>query len=200
MAGNGQCKLMSRIDKKKLSERDICTKFITPALTRAFFACYPQAGEWISASVMRKLGTRPLADHSDRKSAPTVRKSPTAITLPISTSVMSESGGVTPPSFNAVLRFSWAQLIELIRLDDPLKRAFYENQCLMGNWSVRQLQRQIGSLLYKRTGLSTNKAAALTSGCQLFDNLLRATLEPRNGLENLARNREPRLRPKPATK
>lgn len=26
---------MPRIDKKQLSERDICTKFITPALTRA---------------------------------------------------------------------------------------------------------------------------------------------------------------------
>ena len=32
---------------------------------------------------------------------------------------------------------------ELIRLDDPLKRAFYENECLKGNWSVRQLQRQM---------------------------------------------------------
>ncbi len=44
-------------------------------------------------------------------------------------------------------------------MDDPWKRAFYENECLKGNWSVRQIQRQIGSLLYERTGLSKNKAA-----------------------------------------
>ena len=50
---------------------------------------------------------------------------------------------------------------ELIRLDDPLKRAFYENECLKGNWSVRQLQRQIGSLLFERTGLSKNTTAVI---------------------------------------
>jgi predicted nuclease of restriction endonuclease-like (RecB) superfamily len=59
------------------------------------------------------------------------------------------------------LRFSWSQLQAFISLDDPGKRAFYENECLKGNWSVRQLQRQIDSLLYERTGLSTDKAGLL---------------------------------------
>ena len=70
----------------------------------------------------------------------------------------------TPLSPGLVLQFSWSKLQELIRLDDPLKRAFYENECLKGHWSVRQLQRQIGSLLFERTGLSTNKAAVLKRG------------------------------------
>jgi len=56
-----------------------------------------------------------------------------------------------------LLRLSWSQFQELIRIDDPWKRAFFENECLQANWSVRQLQRQIGSLLYERTGLSTNE-------------------------------------------
>jgi hypothetical protein len=43
-----------------------------------------------------------------------------------------------PLSAELVLKFSWSQLQELVRLDDPLKRAFYENECLKGNWSVRQ--------------------------------------------------------------
>jgi predicted nuclease of restriction endonuclease-like (RecB) superfamily len=60
-----------------------------------------------------------------------------------------------------ILRLSWTQLQELLRLDDPWKRAFYENECLRGHWSVRQLQRQIESLLYERTGLSTNKRAVV---------------------------------------
>jgi predicted nuclease of restriction endonuclease-like (RecB) superfamily len=58
-------------------------------------------------------------------------------------------------------RISWAHFLELNRLDDPWKRAFYENELLRGHWSVRQLQRQIGSLLYERTGLSTNKKAVI---------------------------------------
>lgn len=35
------------------------------------------------------------------------------------------------------------------------------DECLRANWSVRQLQRQVGSLLYERTGLSTDKEAAI---------------------------------------
>jgi len=61
----------------------------------------------------------------------------------------------------AMLRLSWSQWSEFIRIEDPLKRAFYENECLKGNWSVRQLQRQIGSLLFERTGLSKDKAAVI---------------------------------------
>ena len=81
----------------------------------------------------------------------------------ISASLMRKSAGaaIKPLCAEAVLSFSWTQLIEPIRLDDPLKRAFHENQRLQGNWSVRQLQRQIGSLLYARTGLSTDKAAVI---------------------------------------
>jgi DUF1016 N-terminal domain len=66
---------------------------------------------------------------------------------------------VLPPE--NLLRLSWTHFIELIRIDDPLKRTFYEIECFRGNWSVRQLQRQIGSLLYERTGLSMDKEAVV---------------------------------------
>lgn len=54
-------------------------------------------------------------------------------------------------------RLSFSHIIELAREDDALKRAFYEIQAIKGNWSVVELQRQMGSLLYERTGLSANK-------------------------------------------
>jgi predicted nuclease of restriction endonuclease-like (RecB) superfamily len=73
----------------------------------------------------------------------------------------SNSSAALVASPDLILRFSWSQLLELIRIDDQLKRAFYENECLKGNWSKRQLQRQIGSLLFERTGLSKNKAAVI---------------------------------------
>lgn len=68
-----------------------------------------------------------------------------------------------PTSLSAeeILQFSWSQLQELVRIEDPWKRAFYENEILRGHWSVRQLQRQLESLLYERTGLSANKKAVV---------------------------------------
>jgi len=48
-----------------------------------------------------------------------------------------------------------------MQLDDPFKRLFYEVECINGNWSVRELKRQIGSLLYERTGLSRDKKTLL---------------------------------------
>lgn len=67
----------------------------------------------------------------------------------------------TPLSPKLLLRLSWSKLQELLRIDDPWKRAFYENECLKSHWSVRQLQRQIETLLYERTGLSTDKKAII---------------------------------------
>jgi len=54
-------------------------------------------------------------------------------------------------------RLSFTHLAELIKIEDPLKRVFYESECIRGNWSVRELKRQIASLYYERSGLSTNK-------------------------------------------
>src|SRR5260370_10026929 len=48
----------------------------------------------------------------------------------------------------------WTHFLELIRIDDPLKRAFYEVEALKNRWSVRELKRQLDSLLYERVGLS----------------------------------------------
>jgi hypothetical protein len=49
-----------------------------------------------------------------------------------------------------VKHFSFTHFVELMRLTDPLKRAFYEIEGIKGCWSVPQLKRQIESLLYKQ--------------------------------------------------
>jgi predicted nuclease of restriction endonuclease-like (RecB) superfamily len=56
---------------------------------------------------------------------------------------------------------SWSHLLELTRIDDPLKRAFYELEAVKSGWSMRELKRQIASMLYERTGLSRDKDAVL---------------------------------------
>jgi predicted nuclease of restriction endonuclease-like (RecB) superfamily len=52
---------------------------------------------------------------------------------------------------------SFTHIVELIKIDDPLKRAFYEIECVKGTWSTRELQRQIESLYFERCGLSRDK-------------------------------------------
>ncbi len=61
-----------------------------------------------------------------------------------------------------VSTLSWTHIVELTRIDDKTKRAFYELECIKSNWSKRELIRQINSMLYERVGLSKNKEAVLT--------------------------------------
>jgi predicted nuclease of restriction endonuclease-like (RecB) superfamily len=56
-----------------------------------------------------------------------------------------------------VERLSFTHLVELVAISDPLKRAFYEIECIRGNWSVRALKRQIATLYFERSGLSKDK-------------------------------------------
>jgi hypothetical protein len=58
-------------------------------------------------------------------------------------------------------RLSFSHFIELVKINSPLKRLFYETESLVNNWSVRELQRAIDSMLFERTGLSKDKEAVL---------------------------------------
>jgi predicted nuclease of restriction endonuclease-like (RecB) superfamily len=58
----------------------------------------------------------------------------------------------------------WSHYVRLMSVDDPLARAFYESEALCGGWTVRQLDRQVGSQYYERTAFSRNKAAMLRKG------------------------------------
>ena len=49
-------------------------------------------------------------------------------------------------------------------MEKPEARTFYEAEALRGGWTVRQLDRQIGTQFYERTLLSRDKAAMLTKG------------------------------------
>ncbi len=59
--------------------------------------------------------------------------------------------------------FSFSHFIELLKIDDPLKRLFYEVEGIKGNWSVRELKRQINSATYERIGLSQSKKEMIDS-------------------------------------
>lgn len=55
-------------------------------------------------------------------------------------------------------KLSWSHYILLMRLDDEQARNFYLKEVETENWSVRELDRQINSLLFERLALSRDKA------------------------------------------
>ena len=72
--------------------------------------------------------------------------------------VRSVTALLTPPPETLLSRLSYTHFELLVGLEDDLRRAFYEAEAIRGQWSVRELRRQIGSLLFERTALSTDKA------------------------------------------
>ena len=69
-------------------------------------------------------------------------------------------------------RLSYSHFELIVAIDDDLKRTFYEIECIRGNWSVRELKRQINSLYFERSGLSKDKkklAALAQAGAESAD-------------------------------
>jgi predicted nuclease of restriction endonuclease-like (RecB) superfamily len=132
-------------------------------LYRQFFLTYP--GIWQSAIAKTEDSPLPgpiwrsLIAKSDKSRL--FRKSPTP------KSKAPQRLGVDEHTL--ITRLSFTHLAELIAIDDARKRAFYEIECIRGNWSVRSLKRQIGSLYFERSGLSRDKkklAALVAAGAE----------------------------------
>jgi predicted nuclease of restriction endonuclease-like (RecB) superfamily len=56
---------------------------------------------------------------------------------------------------------SWSHLVELLKIDDPMERTFYQQQAISEHWSVRELQRQKETSLFLRLAAGKDKAAIL---------------------------------------
>ena len=58
-------------------------------------------------------------------------------------------------------KLSWTHFCELVKIDDPLERSFYEKQTIIKNWSARELKRQNNSSLFLRLATSKDKEGIL---------------------------------------
>lgn len=65
------------------------------------------------------------------------------------------------PAAKLISKLSFSHLAELFEINNPLKRAYYEIECMKGNWSVRELRRQVNSLCFERSGLSKSPGKLL---------------------------------------
>lgn len=58
-------------------------------------------------------------------------------------------------------KLTWSHYIELLKIDDPLERSFYQKECEEEHWGVRELKRQMKSMLFHRLALSTDTQEVL---------------------------------------
>lgn len=77
-------------------------------------------------------------------------------------------------------KLSWSHICELIKIDDELERSFYEKECVVENWNVRTLPRQMDSALFLRLASSRDKEGILKLAqngieCQSPEDIVKST-------------------------
>lgn len=59
-------------------------------------------------------------------------------------------------------KLCWGHYYELLKIDDEIERSFYIHQCEQEHWSVRELKRQMKSMLFHRIVLGNENADVIT--------------------------------------
>ncbi len=128
-------RLAERVNKRGINETllQIC---------RRFYLDYPQIKDFLNgqiyATASQKSETSPTAsDKSEEKNATASHKFITQAERIIS-------------------HLSFSHIREILTVDDPLARFFYETECIRCCWNVKELRRQISTNLYFRAGVSQN--------------------------------------------
>lgn len=66
-------------------------------------------------------------------------------------------------------KLSWSHFVELLQVQDKIKREFYTTMCLNEYWSVRTLRERIGSALFERTTISKKSEETIIQDLQLLN-------------------------------
>lgn len=145
-------KLETRINKKGMTERRF-REF------RRLYIVYPQLGSEVAKYLVSlPIGFRNLLNNSVKEIRQTSAKSQIPAIRRTSAELVVAEDWMLPAEmlFN---RISYSNLSLISQIDDPVKRSFYEIENIKGCWSNRELDRQISSSYFERSGLSKNKAA-----------------------------------------
>jgi len=114
---------------------------------RQFYFYYPQIAGTIRGSL-----TPEFSDEKKWGSLTPILPDPENVGTP---TPQFETGMVVPGD-KILTKLSYTHIEQFLGIDDPVKRTFYEIECIKGGWSVRELKRQINSLYFERSGLSKN--------------------------------------------
>ena len=127
-------RLAERVNKRGINETllQIC---------RRFYLDYPQIKDYLNGQLYATASHK--SEISPTASDKSVEKCATA------------SHKFITPAESIISKLSFSHIREMLTVDDPLARFFYETECIRCCWSVKELRRQISTNLYFRAGMST---------------------------------------------
>ena len=140
-------------------------------LFRQFFLLYPSIGQTVSAQLMKgsfllskellnsimQIGQTVSAQLQTSDNHENKSKSPLPDELKNnSIQVVQLVSGQFELAKKIIEKLSFSHITLLLAIDNELKRAFYAIEAIKGTWSVRELKRQIDSLLFERSSISKN--------------------------------------------
>ena len=126
--------------------------------SRMFYGAYPQF-----STMIEKMFTSSIYATLLPKLEGTAEKQIYATLLPKLQSVDLPDNVSEIPIEKLIASISFAHFTELIKIDNPVKRMYYEMLTIQTGLSVRELRRQIGALSYERVGLSGDMQHALAT-------------------------------------
>jgi predicted nuclease of restriction endonuclease-like (RecB) superfamily len=65
---------------------------------------------------------------------------------------------------------SWSHFIELVAIENPTKRLFYQQMCIIENWSIRTLRQKEDTMLFERTAIAAKPDDEILQTLQTTDN------------------------------
>lgn len=126
-------------------------------LNRQFFQIYPQIRQVVTDE-LKKMGfnTNPIRQTLSDEFQSNVNQSLTIVQTPSAQLQKSTSNDLQVPPDKLISRLSFSHFTLLLTIADQLKWAFYEIECMKGNWSHEELRKQITTLYFERSGMSNN--------------------------------------------
>ena len=64
---------------------------------------------------------------------------------------------------------TWSHFVELVSIENSTKRMFYQQMCIVENWSVRTLRQKEDSMLFERTVIAVKSEDAINRTLQKTD-------------------------------
>lgn len=124
------------------------------SLCRKFYLTYPNLDQEIGKFLLEQKGN-PIIQSVTEKLQLADNNSISLVKSSQERKIQSATEKIPQVDAKKLFRYiSFTHFVELMSIDDPLKRSFYEVETIKGCWSVRELQRQMDSLCYERAGLS----------------------------------------------
>jgi len=157
-------RLIRSIEKQLKDKGQKGMSFTNLNIYRQFYLTYPQIGAALPHSLNKLVIIQAAPEQSPVTNEDSIHQALTEVLrvpgIKAIKATNQAKGAEPKPGLNParlLQTLSFTHLVELIKIDDPLKRAFYEIECVKGTWSTRELQRQIESLYFERSGLSKDK-------------------------------------------